>query len=188
MSQADFGPYTECSLAVAVDLVNSAHDGHDHLPDVAALDGFVRDHDLSDAPRARRADLEAVHELRERLRAVFHAGDEAHASAILNELLAASGAHPMLTNHGDGRWHLHYTPAGAPLSARLAAESAMALAVVIAAGGFGRLRTCDSDTCLDVFVDASKNRSRRYCSPEVCGNRASVRAYRERQKAARVEA
>lgn len=183
MSQADFGPYIECSLAVAVDLVNTAHDGHDHLDSVAALDAFVEEHGLSDAPKAHRQDLEATHELRQALRTVFVSGDEGRASTILNELLASSGAHPTLTNHGDGPWHLHYTPAGAPLAARLTAESAMSLAVIIAQGEFHRLRTCDSDTCQDVFVDASKNRSRRYCSPEVCGNRASVRAYRERKRA-----
>ena len=184
MSQADFGPYMECSLSVAVDLANTGHGDHDHLPDLAALDAFVADHDLSDAPKARADDLEAIRDLRASLRAVFEAPDEDSAGRVLNALLKASGAHPVLTNHGDGPWHLHYTPAGAPLSARLAAETAMALSVVIAQDGFERLRTCDSDTCEDVFVDASKNRSRRYCSPEVCGNRASVRAYRLRQRSA----
>lgn len=183
MSQADFGPYMECSLGLAVELVNTGHDGHDHLGDLAALEAFVREMELSDAPPAEPQDLPAVQELREQLRRVFTAPDEAAASSILNGLLASSGAHPELTNHGDGNWHLHYTPAGAPLRKRLTAESAMALAVVIAAGGFARFRTCESETCFDVFVDRSKNRSRRYCSPEICGNRASVRRYRERQRA-----
>lgn len=184
MSQADFGPYMECSLNVAVDLTNTRHDGHDHLEDLAALEAFVTDHGMSDVPEAMPGDLPAVHALRDALREVFTAPDEATASGILNQLLRSSGAHPELTNHGDGVWHLHYTPQGAPLAKRLTAESAMALAVIIAAGGFERFRTCDSDSCADVFVDRSKNRSRRYCSPEVCGNRASVRAYRERQRAA----
>jgi len=174
----------ECSLSVAAELAKTTHEGHEHLPDVEALEAFVSGHALSDAPKACRSDLDAIRALRSSLRSVFEATDEAAAGRVLNELLRTSGAHPVLTNHGDGPWHLHYTPAGAPLSARLTAETAMALSVVIAQGGFERLRTCDSDTCEDVFVDASKNRSRRYCSPEVCGNRASVRAYRERQRTA----
>lgn len=183
MSQADFGPYMECSLAVAVDLVNTGDEAHDHLDSVQALSAFVTAHELSDAPEARPQDLEEIRTLRRSLRQVWAAADPSEAGAILNRLLEASGAHPVLTNHGNGPWHLHYTPAGAPLAKRLTAESAMALAVVLAQDGFERLRTCDSDTCDDVFVDASRNRSRRYCSPEVCGNRASVRAYRARQRA-----
>jgi len=49
-----------------------------------------------------------------------------------------------------------------------------------------RLRECASDTCAWIFVDRTKNGSRRWCSMSDCGNRAKVRAFRERQaKAAR---
>jgi predicted RNA-binding Zn ribbon-like protein len=185
MSQANFAPYMECSLALAEDLVNTAHEGHDHLQDVASLRAFAEEHNLT-GPRATASDLEEVRELRSRLTSVWTAADEESAARILNALLKSSGANPVLTNHEDDQpWHLHYTPPGAPLAPRLTAECAMALAVVIAEGGFERLRRCASETCDDVFVDASRNRSRRYCSPSVCGNRASVRAFRERQKAER---
>ena len=58
-------------------------------------------------------------------------------------------------------------------------------AVVIGDGGFDRLRLCARDDCDDVFVDASRNRSRRFCDPATCGNRAHVAAYRARQRSAR---
>lgn len=185
MSQADFGPYMECSLGVAVDLVNTEDPvaGEDELTDPAALESFLTEHELSGVRRPTARDLAEVRELRGALRAVFDAGDQQRAVAILNELLASSGARPVLTDH-DGVWHLHYTPEGTPLAPRIAAEAAMALSVVIAEDGFERLRSCEGERCVDVFVDASRNRSRRYCSPEVCGNRASVAAYRARQRAA----
>jgi predicted RNA-binding Zn ribbon-like protein len=41
--------------------------------------------------------------------------------------------------------------------------------------------TCASSTCQDVFIDISRNHSRRYCTPAVCGNRESQRAHRSRQ-------
>jgi predicted RNA-binding Zn ribbon-like protein len=44
-----------------------------------------------------------------------------------------------------------------------------------------RLRECASETCAWIFVDRSKNGSRRWCSMSDCGNRAKVRAFRERQ-------
>lgn len=189
MSQANFGPYMECSLALAVDLVNTEDPvgGEDVLTGPAELATFLREHELSKAPTPTSRDLEDVRQLRATLRGVFHACDQEHAVGILNELLAASGAKPVLTNH-DGIWHLHYTPDGSPLGPRLAAETAMTLSVIIAEDGFERLRTCDGDRCEDVFVDESRNRSRRYCSPHVCGNRASVAAYRARQREAKATA
>jgi len=35
----------------------------------------------------------------------------------------------------------------------------------------GRVRQCGGKTCRWMFVDRSKNRSRRWCDMKVCGNR-----------------
>jgi predicted RNA-binding Zn ribbon-like protein len=175
----------ECSLELAVDLVNTENrvSGTDELTGVPALERFIREHKMSHEQKPTPDDLEQVRRLRSTLRRVFEAEDHEAAVEILNGLLAKAGARPELTNH-DGPWHLHYTPLRTPLAPRIAAESAMALSVVIAEDGFERLRVCEGDRCVDVFVDESKNRSRRYCSPQVCGNRASVAAYRARRKTA----
>lgn len=187
MSQANFAPYMECSLDLAVDLVNtlSPESGRDDLDDVQALADFLKAHMPSFRGRPTKRDLEEVNALRARLREVFEAEDPQRTVELLNRLLAASGARPELTNHDGDPWHLHYTPMSAPIAPRIAAEAAMALSVVIAEDGFDRLRICDGPNCFDVFVDASKNRSRRFCSPQVCGNRASVAAYRARVRASR---
>lgn len=187
MSQADFAPYLECSISMAVDLVNSFDpvDGTDLLARPADLAAFLAEQEVSHVRRGpSREDLERVKELRSRLRDVFVATDQARAGSILNQILAETGARPELTNHDGQPWHMHYSPEGTPIAPRLAAESAMALSVVIIEGGFNRLRVCEAETCVDVFVDASRNSSRRYCSPQVCGNRASVAAFRARRKAA----
>lgn len=186
MSQADFGPYMECSLELAVDLVNTegTFSDHDHLTSLDELATFLREHKVSHGSKPTRDDLEQVRRLRGTLRKVFEAEGHEAAVEVLNGLLAKSGARPELTNHDGGPWHLHYTPLRTPLAPRIAAESAMALSVVIAEDGFERLRVCEGDRCGDVFVDVSRNRSRRFCSPQVCGNRASVAAFRARQKSA----
>jgi predicted RNA-binding Zn ribbon-like protein len=44
----------------------------------------------------------------------------------------------------------------------------------------GRVRACDDGTCRMVFHDESRTNNRRWCSMERCGNRAKVRAHRER--------
>lgn len=184
MSQADFSHYLECSLSLAVELVNTENpvSGEDTLTSVDALGAFLRAQGISGFRAPTRADLEAAPRVRAQLRAIFEAPDEAHAGALINAMLAGSGAQPVLTNH-DGPWHLHYAPTGGPLGPRLTAETAMTLAVVIAQGDFQRMHLCAADDCVDVFIDRSRNQSRRYCSPGSCGNRANVAAFRARRRA-----
>jgi predicted RNA-binding Zn ribbon-like protein len=43
-----------------------------------------------------------------------------------------------------------------------------------------RIRACDAADCRMVFHDESRTNNRRWCSMEHCGNRAKVRAHRER--------
>jgi predicted RNA-binding Zn ribbon-like protein len=50
-------------------------------------------------------------------------------------------------------------------------------------GRWARFKECSSTDCRSVFWDRSKNRSGRWCSMKDCGNRAKVRAYRERERA-----
>lgn len=50
-------------------------------------------------------------------------------------------------------------------------------------GTWPRLKICPADDCLWAFYDTSRNRSKRWCSMEVCGNRNKVRAFRDRSHA-----
>lgn len=45
-----------------------------------------------------------------------------------------------------------------------------------------RVRECDADTCRWLFLDRSRNRSRRWCDMQQCGNRAKARRHYRRQK------
>ncbi len=49
-------------------------------------------------------------------------------------------------------------------------------------GSWARLKICPAEDCAWAFFDTSRNRSRRWCSMEVCGNREKVRAYRDRAR------
>jgi predicted RNA-binding Zn ribbon-like protein len=46
-----------------------------------------------------------------------------------------------------------------------------------------RVRACESDTCQWLFLDTSRNRSRRWCDMKVCGNRSKVRRFYHRHHA-----
>jgi predicted RNA-binding Zn ribbon-like protein len=45
-----------------------------------------------------------------------------------------------------------------------------------------RIRRCAGERCTLVFVDASRAGRRRWCSMDRCGNRAKVRAFRDRRR------
>lgn len=46
----------------------------------------------------------------------------------------------------------------------------------------GHLRVCAAESCDWLFLDISRNQSRRWCDMAVCGNRAKVRRFREAQR------
>ena len=49
--------------------------------------------------------------------------------------------------------------------------------------GEQRIRQCSASDCSLVFYDESRTNNRRWCSMQRCGNRAKVRAFRERADA-----
>jgi predicted RNA-binding Zn ribbon-like protein len=181
-----FSHDTEHSLACAVDLVNSAPRGGtaEGLPDLNALRELVVRHDVSEVGRLTAADLQAVRDLRDAIRAVFAAPDDRTAAEVVNTLVSQAGVTPRLTDHDGYDWHIHYFTPGATLADHLAIDCGMALANVVASGERERLRRCEAPDCDQVLVDLSRNRSKRYCDARTCANRHHVAAYRERQRAA----
>jgi predicted RNA-binding Zn ribbon-like protein len=175
-----FAHDTEVALAAAAALVNTAQEP-DELPDVAALDDFVEAWGWTGQRRRDRRELDAVRALRPRLRRLWYL-DEDSAVELVNGLLRESRALPQLLKHDGWDYHLHATPAEAPLAERMAVEAAMAMVDVIRQKELSRLETCAADDCHDVLVDLSKNRSRRFCSTS-CANRTNVAAYRARKSA-----
>ncbi|MEU9449461.1 CGNR zinc finger domain-containing protein [Streptomyces sp. NPDC048277] len=178
---------TRRSLDIVVDLVNTAPEDDtalDGLSDVAALQNFVRTHDISDVGVLSEFDLSAVRKIRGRFSGVFASPDARAAAGMINELVAAAGTTPRLTDHDGYDWHVHYFAPGASVADHLAADGGMALAFFVVAGEQERLRRCEAPDCRRAFVDLSRNRSRRYCDSRTCGNRLHVAAYRARRKEA----
>ena len=176
-----FAHDTEVALATAAALVNTADGEEEQLPDVAALQEFVRTWGWTGRRRNTLDELREVRDLRPRLRQVWMVGERS-AVAIVNGLLRDAGALPQLVKHDEWDYHLHATPPDAPLATRMAVEAAMALVDVIRTKELNRLRICDYPGCDNVLVDLSKNRSKRFCDAG-CGNRAAVAAYRARKSA-----
>ena len=171
---------TEVSLQTAVTLANSAGDP-DTLTSVADLDVFWDDYGYSGRHDRTRAELDEVRALRPQLRELL-TSDRDQAVATVNRMLADAKAVPQLVRHDPFDWHIHAVSADAPLAERIVVETAMAMVDVIRADEMSRLGICADDTCEDIVLDLSRNRSRRFCST-TCGNRNAVAAYRARQQA-----
>jgi hypothetical protein len=101
------------------------------------------------------------------------------AAERLNELLATHPAHPHLAKE-DGRWRLHHHPVDAALVPMWTSICAEGLARMIGNAMDDRLGTCESSDCDRVFLDLSKNASRRFCST-TCQNRVKAAAFRLRR-------
>lgn len=71
-----------------------------------------------------------------------------------------------------------------PASRSALAALAVAWSELTVTGESVRLKRCAEHACAWVFWDASKNRSGRWCSMRVCGNRAKARRYAARQATA----
>ncbi|MEV0222745.1 CGNR zinc finger domain-containing protein [Streptomyces sp. NPDC050704] len=177
---------TRCALDTVVDLVNTApeDDTADGLATLAALEDFVANHEISDVGTLTELDLSAVRKIRGRFSGIFAAPEPRAAAVLINELVAAAGTTPRLTDHDGYDWHVHYFAPGASVADHLAADCGMALAFFVVAGEQERLRRCEAPDCRRAFVDLSRNRSRRYCDSRTCGNRLHVAAYRARRKEA----
>ncbi|MEU3688679.1 MULTISPECIES: CGNR zinc finger domain-containing protein [Streptomyces] len=177
---------TRIALDTVVDLMNTAPQGDrpDELADLDGLRAFVHAHKISDVGELGPDDLRAVREVREKFTAVFSAPEPRIAAPLINQLVAAAGTTPQLTDHDGYDLHVHYFAPGASVADHLGADCGMALAFIVVAGEQERLRRCEAPDCGRAFVDLSRNRSRRYCDSRTCGNRLHVAAYRARRKEA----
>jgi predicted RNA-binding Zn ribbon-like protein len=168
----------EHGLLEAAALVNTTGPPEE-LPDLAALDAFLRTWEWTGRRDRDEAEFHAVRAVRPRLREIWEA-DEDRVVAIVNQLLRDGHALPQLVKHDGWDYHLHATPSDAPLATRMAVDAAMAFLELVRSKELSRLRICEFPGCNDVVVDLSKNRSKRYCEGS-CGNRAAVAAYRARK-------
>lgn len=133
--------------------------------------------------------LRRAKELRE---ALFHLFD-----AVIHETAPAPAALDVLNAHVATSYpHLRLVMDKAGFSwsweSSLRLDSVLwpvvrSAAEVLLSAELDRVRICEGEHCGWLFVDRSKNRSRRWCDMQECGNVAKVRRYRRRHKDAHPE-
>jgi predicted RNA-binding Zn ribbon-like protein len=107
------------------------------------------------------------------------AGAVDDAARQVNALLVRTGARPELERHDGEPWHLHFHAADNSLPNGWAAGCATGLAVVLGGELHDRLGVCTAPRCDRVYVDTSRNGTRRFCSTS-CQNRVKTAAFRAR--------
>jgi len=175
---------TEVSLRAGAALVNTLPgadaDGVDRLTTQTELAAYLEDYPYTGAIRRDQAELAALREVRGRLHALWQT-DREGAVPLVNAMLRDGRALPQLVIHDGYDWHIHATDQSDPLATRILVEVAMAFVDVIRSDMYDRVRTCAADDCRGVYIDFSKNGSKRYCDTGNCGNRMNVNAYRRRK-------
>ncbi len=179
IGQLDLGYFGD-GAQFAADLVNTRRwiSGTERLTSVEDVRAFLGAH--GQTRRVTKADVPKVRALRDRLREIFLAGEDQLARDRINALLADFPTRPQLAGDGPG---VTFEPTGSDATAWIGAQAALGLAFFIARHGTNRLGVCHASDCADAYVDASKNRTKQYCSGG-CARLESVRAFRERKRKA----
>lgn len=99
---------------------------------------------------------------------------------LLNAALSRAMVHACIVPAEDGfawRWDIEPSALDWPLwpVMRSAAD-------ILTSEEVHTLRVCAADDCNWLFLDTSKNQSRRWCNMKTCGNRAKARKHHERKK------
>jgi predicted RNA-binding Zn ribbon-like protein len=174
----DYDTYGSNAVELAIDLANVDR------ADPGWVRTFLAAHDEwwteGTAVDLTGPEAEAVGQASSLVRDVALATSQPEVMTRLNALLAQASPKPYATDH-DGELHLHYARPDAGAVEQLTTTVAMGLSQVVVQHGWQRLGVCSAEGCGNVYVDTSRNASRRYCS-NTCSSRSTVAAYRARQR------
>jgi predicted RNA-binding Zn ribbon-like protein len=137
------------------------------------------------APEESARVLERAREVREAIFSVFVAAARATSPPrdgirILNEAVHQAFGRLELQPEADAyRWRWQTEPGNFEHPLWSVVRSA---ADLLTSPDLARVRECGASNCAWLFLDRSKNRTRRWCDMKVCGNRDKARRYRAATK------
>jgi predicted RNA-binding Zn ribbon-like protein len=190
---------------LALDFINTVDPRHaaergEYIPDYTALAEWAEHAGALEPPttdRLRRAAgkqapaATAVHRRALALREVSYRAIAAHLHSrpaspadleSVSQEIAMARAGERLRHDGRSFSLGHFAP-GEPLETPLWAV-ALSLGELLVSVDLSRVRECPGeDGCGWLFLDTSKNGGRRWCSMQVCGNRAKARRHQVGQRA-----
>ena len=164
----------------ALDLCNTHLGDTELLPEPEDLSRWFASAGLTDHPPVvSRRELALAHELREGLRPALLASDGPRLAAIAEGWL---GRTPGRLCVEEDTLTPRFEPERQTSCCLLVTAVLDALDIVRDTPG--RVRECAGPSCPVVYLDTSRNHSRRWCSMEVCGARAKASTYYRRHRGA----
>ena len=158
---------------LALDFCNTSGEGYEHLHEPGDLhDWLAQAHQAIPETRPGQPDLEEARVWRDRLRPALVAGDTTRVAELVDEWLD-----PTMVRLCVDRQTLGMRPEPVGRTCHCALVPVALDALAIARDHPDRVRECAADSCPALFLDLSRNRSRRWCSMDVCGAREKARAY-----------
>jgi len=177
------GSSATASLHTFDDLLSWCRDAGSIFPQLARQLGAWPD---KHPKRAAKIFSEAI-ELREVVYRVFHAVASVTNPNdvdldLLNRALRDAPLRTTIQRGADGfGWQVEESKTSA---ASLLAPVVWSAGDLLVGSQLAKLRECSNDKCLWLFLDDSKNGTRRWCSMQACGNRAKAQRHYLRQKRA----
>jgi predicted RNA-binding Zn ribbon-like protein len=196
--------YSDVGGWLCLDFVNTGSKYHSHSPGVDYIESYndlvvwARQANLISAeqeaalikkaerePRKATAVLGRARSMRDAMHWVFSAastGESVRKQALdaLNAEVSNALAHGRLTATAEGfEWHW---PGFADELESLLWPVAKSAADLLTSERLARVRECAGDTCGWLFIDASKNHSRRWCDMRDCGNVAKAKRHYHKKR------
>jgi predicted RNA-binding Zn ribbon-like protein len=182
VSSGSESQFLQPEIDLLVEFVNT-HDLEeetDAIADPALLRTWIAEHAGEYLPDLDESETRRVLAMRESLRALLRTNNGGAAGEGELQALreAAERSRYRLSFGEEGR--LSLAPARGDLSGF---ESRLLLAIerLQCEEAWPRLKACTDEGCQWAFYDATRNRSRTWCSMDVCGNREKTKRYRRRR-------
>lgn len=151
----------------------------------ADLQEFLEKRHVKLSEPLTEAEFIKIRQLRDRLRDIFlrlEDSEPVEIQGVINRLLGAAPVNLQASLSEDEPIEIKYEiPTNVVLVERLAVQVGLGLILALQQYGGERLKVCAAAPCQEVFIDVSKNKSRRFCG-ERCANRYNVAHFRERQR------
>ncbi len=163
-------------------------DGADRLTCLADLAEWLESNGAIDAAlvralrRVERAKADRLLARAKRLRETVYqlmsdaaaekAADAADIDALTKEAVAAAKALSIRRTKGAYKWVVTDQSPEAAI-----APIALSAAALLTSPDLHRVRECGNDTCGWLFLDSSKNQSRKWCEMSSCGNKMKARRH-----------
>jgi predicted RNA-binding Zn ribbon-like protein len=203
-------PFDLCGGHPALDFVNSLNnrfreDGPiELLTDYADLLRFTEQTRLLDSRQVRRLasstnpgaaarTLRTAREMREALAAALYASVDGRAP-LATDVRTLERYFHSASGHRELRWQQPVANSSGPCGlawdwGRFETNAELPLWILsqsasqlMMSDATDRISACGAETCRWLFLDTSKNHTRRWCNMQVCGNRMKARRYQARHE------